>query len=87
MGDKLEIDLIIRALKQALYSRDVGQDLMHHSDRGCQYTSKEFKDLCSRHSIQLSMSAKGHCYDNAVADESFFHTFKNRRNALVPLQR
>lgn len=81
MGDKLEIDLIIRALKQALYSRDVGQDLMHHSDRGCQYTSKEFKDLCSRHSIQLSMSAKGHCYDNAVA-ESFFHTLKTEETHL-----
>ena len=48
---------------------------MHHSDRGCQYTSKEFKELTQRHGIRLSMSVKGRCYDNAVA-ESFFHTLK-----------
>ncbi len=75
MGDRLETDLVLKAFNQALYNRAIGQDLMHHSDRGCQYTSKEFKELACRHGITLSMSAKGRCYDNAVA-ESFFHTLK-----------
>lgn len=75
MGDRLETDLVTSALKQALYERNVHKGLMHHSDRGCQYTSKEFKELTYRHGIKLSMSAKGRCYDNAVA-ESFFHTLK-----------
>lgn len=48
---------------------------MHHSDRGCQYTSKEFEEITKDQDITLSMSGKGHCYDNAVA-ESFFHTMK-----------
>jgi putative transposase len=75
MGDKLETGLIMNALKQALYRRGIIGGLMHHSDRGTQYTSKEFRELVDRHGIKLSMSAKGYCYDNAVA-ESFFHTLK-----------
>lgn len=76
MGSTLETGLVIKALKQALYRRSVTTDgLMHHSDRGCQYTSKEFRELALSQGIRLSMSAKGHCYDNAVA-ESFFHTLK-----------
>ena len=75
MGDRLETELVTRALKQALYRRLINSELMNHSDRGCQYTSKEFRDLTLSHGIRLSMSAKGRCYDNAVA-ESFFHTMK-----------
>lgn len=75
MGESLETSLVTTALKQALCHRDVMAGLMHHSDRGCQYTSREFKELTQRHGIHLSMSAKGRCYDNAVA-ESFFHTLK-----------
>jgi putative transposase len=75
MGERLHTDLVSKALKQAIFNRGVKEGLMHHSDRGCQYTSKEFKELSSRHGIKLSMSGKGHCYDNAVA-ESFFHTLK-----------
>ena len=48
---------------------------MHHSDRGVQYTSGEFRKLLEVHGIQSSMSRKGNCYDNA-AKESFFHTLK-----------
>ncbi len=80
-GDRLETSLVTSALKQALYHRELVGELMHHSDRGCQYTSKEFKELASRHGIRLSMSAKGHCYDNAVA-ESFFHTLKTEETEL-----
>jgi putative transposase len=75
MGEGLETDLVIRSMKQAIFRRDIKDSLVHHSDRGCQYTSKEFKDFTARHSIALSMSAKGRCYDNA-AMESFFHTLK-----------
>lgn len=77
MGDRLETELVLKAFKQALYHRKIpfGQELLHHSDRGCQYTSYEFQEIANRHGIKLSMSAKGHCYDNAVA-ESFFHTIK-----------
>lgn len=81
IGDKLKTDLIMNAIKQALYNRDMNKGLMHHSDRGCQYTSKEFKEITSRHGIQLSMSAKGRCYDNAVV-ESFFHTLKTEETHL-----
>ncbi len=75
MGESLETTLVVRALKQAVCHRGVHEGLMHHSDRGCQYTSKEFKEISEYYGIRLSMSAKGRCYDNAVA-ESFFHTLK-----------
>ncbi len=75
MGARLETGLVTKALNQALYSRDVNEGLMHHSDRGCQYTSFEFRELTKKYGIKLSMSARGCCYDNAVA-ESFFHTLK-----------
>lgn len=75
MGDSLETNLVINALKQAIHQRDIKDGLLHHSDRGSQYTSREFKELADRYNIRLSMSGKGHCYDNAVA-ESFFHTLK-----------
>jgi len=84
MGNRLETSLITRALKQALHHRGIkseSSELMHHSDRGCQYTSKEFKELTSGYGIKLSMSGKGHCYDNAVA-ESFFHTLKTEETSL-----
>ncbi len=75
MGDRLQTELISRALKQAILHRGIIDGLMHHSDRGSQYTSREFKELTESYGIKLSMSGKGHCYDNAVA-ESFFHTLK-----------
>jgi putative transposase len=81
MGDSLHTELIIKALKQALWHRNIKGELMHHSDRGCQYTSADFQELTKRHGIKLSMSAKGHCYDNAVA-ESFFHTLKTEHTDL-----
>ena len=81
MGDSLHTDLIVKALKQALWNRDIKGGLMHHSDRGCQYTSTDFQELTKRHGIKLSMSAKGRCYDNAVA-ESFFHTLKTEHTDL-----
>lgn len=75
MGDCLKTELVIKALNQAIVRRGVNEGLLHHSDKGCQYTSKEFKEFIDNHKIKLSMSGKGNCFDNAVA-ESFFHTLK-----------
>jgi len=52
--------------------------LIHHSDRGSQYASKAFTKLLKAHGINGSMSAKGDCWDNAVA-ESFFGSLKQER--------
>jgi putative transposase len=75
MGERLQTKLASNALKQAIFRRGIKEGLIHHSDRGSQYTSREFRELTDRHKIKLSMSGIGHCYDNAVA-ESFFHTLK-----------
>lgn len=75
MGENLYTDLVINALNQATRQLQDTTGIMHHSDRGAQYTSKQFKDYADTKGISLSMSAKGKCYDNA-AMESFFHTLK-----------
>lgn len=75
MGSSLETPLVVKTLDQAFTHRKPSKGLMHHSDRGCQYTSKYFKDFMKEHDVKLSMSHGGCCYDNAVA-ESFFHTLK-----------
>lgn len=75
MGERLDTSLIERALEQALCHRAPSKGLIHHSDRGCQYTSEEFAKVAKSNGILLSMSGTGNCYDNAVA-ESFFHTLK-----------
>jgi len=75
MGASLETSLVLKTLHQALIHRNPEEGLMHHSDRGCQYTSKDFRTLMNEHQVGLSMSSRGCCYDNVVA-ESFFHTLK-----------
>lgn len=75
MEERLDTFLIEKALNQALRHRAPPEGLVHHSDRGCQYTSEEFGRLAKQNGILLSMSGTGNCYDNAVA-ESFFHTLK-----------
>lgn len=65
----------IPALNDALRGNHPVEGLIFHSDRGVQYASNEFRGLLSKYSIIQSMSGKGNCYDNAVA-ESFFHTLK-----------
>jgi transposase InsO family protein len=74
MDSHMNIDLVEKALMSAIYRRSPKGEIIHHSDRGSQYTSNSFKQLCELHSIKLSMS-EGGCYDNA-AMESFFHTLK-----------
>ena len=71
----LEDDLTLAALRVALSRRQIGPGLVHHSDRGSQYASKDYTDLLKEHGIQISMSRKGNPYDNAQA-ESFMKTLK-----------
>jgi len=70
--------LPVEALTMALGYRQPEGSLLHHSDRGPQYTSDDFRDVLKLHGIQCSMSARGSCYDNAVV-ESFFASLKRER--------
>jgi transposase InsO family protein len=75
MADHMETSLITGALQMALLQRRPDAGLMHHSDRGVQYASEDYRHLLEQHGIQASMSAKGDCWDNACA-ESFWSTLK-----------
>ncbi len=68
-------DTTIAALKKALKNRKIDKKLIFHSDRGSQYASNDFRKLIKDNKIIQSMSRKGNCWDNAVA-ESFFKTIK-----------
>lgn len=65
----------VSAIKMAVSNRGVRQGLIFHSDRGVQYACHEFKAWLNNKGIRQSMSRKGNCWDNAVA-ESFFKTLK-----------
>ena len=70
--------LAIAALNMAIERRQPEGVLLHHSDRGAQYTSDDFRRELRSHGIRCSMSARGNCYDNAVV-ESFFGLLKRER--------
>ncbi|MCP4969641.1 MAG: DDE-type integrase/transposase/recombinase [Arcobacter sp.] len=71
----MKVSLVNDALKMAIYTRKPIKGLLLHTDRGSQYASYEHKDLLKQYGIIQSMSRKGNCHDNAVA-ESFFHILK-----------
>ena len=75
MNERMTTELIKNALEQAITHRRPMTGLIHHSDKGCQYTSHAFQTELLSHGIVSSMSGTGNCYDNA-AMESFFHTLK-----------
>jgi len=75
MGKTITGTLTQQALKQAILRRNPPKGLICHSDRGSQYAANDFKTLLVQHKFIGSMSKKGDCWDNAVA-ESFFHTLK-----------
>lgn len=75
MRDTLDVELALSALRMACQARRPGAGLMHHSDRGSQYTSGAYRDELAAHGMIASMSGTGDCYDNAVA-ESFFATLE-----------
>ena len=70
----LDTSLVLAAWHRALRQRRCAPRL-HHSDRGCQYTSVAYQRALARHHVRCSMSRRGNCYDNAVV-ESFFRTLK-----------
>ena len=70
--------IVVNALRMAIESRQPQHKLIHHSDRGAQYTSDDLRDELAKHGIEASMSGTGNCYDNAVA-ESFFGILKRER--------
>ncbi len=74
-SDSLERTVCIEALRVALDARRPAPGLIHHSDRGVQYASSDYRDLLHQHGIVCSMSRRANCWDNAVA-ESFFSTLK-----------
>jgi transposase InsO family protein len=69
-------DTSVAAWRMALKNRAIGGILLFHSDRGIQYACTEFRDQLKGLQVTQSMSRKGNCWDNAVA-ESFFKTFKS----------
>jgi putative transposase len=75
MADHLRAELALDALQMALASRQPAAGLIHHTDRGCQYTAAAYREALAVRTITPSMSRAGDCYDNAMA-ESFFATLK-----------
>jgi putative transposase len=88
----MEDDLTLAALRMAMASRSIQPGLVHHSDRGSQYASKDYTDLLKERGIDISMSRKGNPWDNAAC-ESFMKTlkyeevFRNEYRDLVEAKR
>ena len=78
MSSNMTAQLVCDALTMALWQRKPKAGLLHHSDRGSQYASRQFRQLLKTHRVTGSMSRKGDCWDNAVV-ESFFGTLKQER--------
>jgi len=76
MDDTMKVSLVNDALNMAIRHRKPPKGLLWHTDRGSQYASYSHKDLLQQHGIVQSMSRKGNCWDNAVA-ESFFKSLKH----------
>jgi len=74
-ADHLRAELPALALRMALRHRQPSRGVLHHSDRGVQYASEEYRAILAEHRLEVSMSRTGNCYDNAVV-ESFFSTLK-----------
>lgn len=75
LAEHMRADLVLQALDMAVQQRRPTEKLLHHSDRGSQYTSKLYQKALQLRNIKCSMSRKGECWDNACA-ESFFGRLK-----------
>ena len=75
MGEQNDTNLVEKAWRMAVTNRHPPRHLLHHSDRGCQYTSEAYLKLLEQAECKISMSRTGNCYDNAVM-ESFHATLK-----------
>jgi putative transposase len=78
MKSRLTNDLVIDAILMAVWKRQPKNQVIVHSDQGSQYGSDEWMRFCKEHGLTTSMSRRGNCYDNAVA-ESFFSSLKKER--------
>jgi putative transposase len=78
MDLRIDTELVINALLMAVWRRKPKQQVIVHSDQGCQFTSKEWRDFLTTNSLVCSISRRGKCHDNAVA-ESFFQLLKRER--------
>lgn len=82
LSESLETTVASQALEMAFATRHVEKALVHHTDRGVQYASVEYRKRLSQRDVVCSMSRKGDCWDNAVA-ESFFSTLKMELGAVL----
>ena len=80
MSAEMTAQLVTDALVMAIWRRGKPDALLHHSDRGSQYTSEQFQKLMADHGVICSMSRSGNVWDNA-AMESFFSSLKTERTA------
>lgn len=80
MSAAMTAELVTDALVMAIWRRGRPQELLHHSDRGSQYTSEAFQRLMAEHGVTCSLSRSGNVWDNAVM-ESFFSSLKMERVA------
>lgn len=76
MSERIDKELVLKALEMALMRRRPESEVLHHTDRGSIYASDEYREKMLQNRMRSSMSRKADCYDNAVA-ESFFSTLKN----------
>lgn len=76
MGDRMTKNLVSQSLFRAVSAKRPATGLIHHSDRGSQYCALEYRKLLEQFGMQVSMSRRGNCYDNAPI-ESFWGTLKN----------
>ena len=78
IDDHMRTSLCVNALQMAFWRRKPDPGLLHHSDRGSQYASKEYRQHLGIMKMQQSMSRKGNCWDNAPA-ERFFRSLKHEQ--------
>src|SRR6056297_1011617 len=78
MQSRMQADLVLKALVMAVWKRKPAPGLLIHSDQGSQYTGHEWQKFIDDHKLECSMSRRGNCHDNAVA-ESFFQLLKRER--------
>ena len=78
MKSRMTADLAVDALLMAVWRRKPKQPVLVHSDQGSQFTGGEWQDFLKAHNLSCSMSRRGNCHDNAVA-ESFFQLLKRER--------
>ena len=77
MKSTLVKGIVLDAILMAVWRRKPTKSVIIHSDQGSQYSSDEWKRFCEQHQLQASMSRRGNCYDNAVAE--FFSSLKKER--------